>query len=521
LRTFADQCSSLPLSLQWPKSIPTLGLAAALTAAAAVLAIGVYLAFSGLIYIQGVEHNVIHTVQTLSMGQPIYTPPDAPPFDMTQYSPLYYVLTAGVLRILDVSPLDGSTVAAVARCVSLICGLALVALLWTMMRLRMPAGPALAVCAFAVVVSAPWYFLARPDALTDLLILASIGATLAMATAGDRTAHAWAVAAAVAAVLALAAKQNGVQATMILFASILWLRRWRLLATAVITTLIIAGIAWHLTTTFLGGEVKANAIDGLDNGVDLAKAIKHCYGPVLSAHAFPIALILWSALVWLKPRRRRDDAVLAVSLVVLLAFASLTALKLGSAENYYNLFLIVGAFVVGLWWNAARRAGRRNRAWLMATNIVPLYLLLSLPASAMLLGGRRVIAVTAPGSLTVAAPLRYEARLPAVEWIRQRLAGHPEWRVLCLDVGGLVLLPDVCVAPQLDLCTIVYERGVVDYAQFREMVADGAVRYVLAGDSSLPPTFLGASMEAYRPVRRWGTITLFEYLGNDVRAATR
>ena len=71
----------------------------------------------------GVENNVIWFIQRLLDGRHLYTDPESPPYAVAQYTPLYYYITAGIGKIIGISPEDVLSVFRLSRTVSLICNL--------------------------------------------------------------------------------------------------------------------------------------------------------------------------------------------------------------------------------------------------------------------------------------------------------------------------------------------------------------------------------------------------------------
>src|SRR2546428_8613350 len=82
----------------------------AVGAAAVSLATGLWMLASDIPGFGGEEANVVYTVQQLVAGDPIYTDPGQAPFTITQYSPLFYVVSAGVARVLRVDATDASAI---------------------------------------------------------------------------------------------------------------------------------------------------------------------------------------------------------------------------------------------------------------------------------------------------------------------------------------------------------------------------------------------------------------------------
>ncbi|MBE7174717.1 MAG: hypothetical protein INR73_29375, partial [Williamsia sp.] len=70
--------------------------------------------------IGGIESNVIYSVLRILAGYPLYQNPELAPYAITQYSPIYYYLTAGLSRLAGLTPDDVYEVYAVGRGISLV-----------------------------------------------------------------------------------------------------------------------------------------------------------------------------------------------------------------------------------------------------------------------------------------------------------------------------------------------------------------------------------------------------------------
>ncbi|MCC6542833.1 MAG: hypothetical protein IT225_11495, partial [Flavobacteriales bacterium] len=68
----------------------------------------------------GVEHNVIHGIQKVMLGQTLYEDPERPPFDVIQYTPGYYVLCASIGKVIGLEGDDARSIFLLSRTVSLL-----------------------------------------------------------------------------------------------------------------------------------------------------------------------------------------------------------------------------------------------------------------------------------------------------------------------------------------------------------------------------------------------------------------
>jgi hypothetical protein len=504
-------------------------LLAALGSAGVGLATGVWMAFSDVPGFGGEEANVVYTVQQLVAGQPIYTDPARPPFTITQYSPLYYVVAGGLARCLGVEASDPSTVTMLCRLVSLSAALAvaLLAFALTTRRLGLSATVGLLVACFAFVSAVPWHFLARPDALMSLFLLGAIYLALGVDPARAPSSHAWAAGAVVVAFLALLTKQNGVQALGLVFLCLLLRRAWKELATATLSAAAVLGLLVVLAAPlqrWLGPALKENLIDGVRNGVDLLAALDRAYVPFFRQFSFVAALtgVAAVAFLWTRCPTRRF---LGLATLLLFVFACGTAVKTGSALNYFLDFLILGAATSALYccpssadkvtrWQGDRvTQDSQAPVTLSLRPLVLAALLFFLPFAALDQFERCCYAKSIPGTLRPDPRHQFGASGNVAAFVRDNLREADGALVLtgeCFSVGNL-LFP-FTAAPQPRLAEIAHARGVVDYKGFRSCVERGKVCYVVTKAGTQPSPFLGAPLTRYRLVREVDGFAVFEHV---------
>jgi hypothetical protein len=80
----------------------------------------IYLIFLTFPNLGGAENYVIYTIQRFLDGYPLYENPEEPPFPVTQYSPLYYLIAYAVGKIIGIKPENVLQVFYLSRTLSLI-----------------------------------------------------------------------------------------------------------------------------------------------------------------------------------------------------------------------------------------------------------------------------------------------------------------------------------------------------------------------------------------------------------------
>lgn len=162
----------------------------------------------------GGEMNVVYGTQKLLMGEPLYTDPEEPLFEVVQYTPLFHLLCAATARLAGIDALDTPGLFAVGRAINMALSLLIAALVYAIgRRLRLDAWWSAAAGALALAFIANQYY-GRPDALATALLLGML--LLLLLRADDAPlSHgrlAWAAACAVGAALT---KQNAAVGALI------------------------------------------------------------------------------------------------------------------------------------------------------------------------------------------------------------------------------------------------------------------------------------------------------------------
>jgi hypothetical protein len=476
--------------------------------------LGVWIVSSGVPTVRGVDLNVILTMQKALDGLPLYTDTAAPPFDVAQYSPLFYLLTMSVSRLFGLGADSPATLLALARTISVLSGLAA---LWLQVRfatesLGIPRRLALGAAGFAVVATAPWLFMARPDAMALFIQLAAF--VLMAASARSADGGRLCILAALVAAAALFTKQSAIQVLPIALMFYALLGRWTLAALFATAFAAAAGTAWWLSTWWWP-HFAANVIGGVDNGISLFHAFDNTYSDFFPLYAPLLALVLLGLIRWVRRPLTWDAAFFLAVLTGLLAVATVTALKRGSAANYYNEFLFVAAIAAAKLLHESRagtdvapelaRLAPPRAAAALLICWLPFHVVMELRDSWWKRVDPRIALMTPVFSLWSDDYAELRALAATVDADR---------RVLAFPLAANTAFPAAMLVPQKEIAHQLFERRIVDYAAFEALVRRNELALIVttADEQEPPRSFLGVLMPASTPIATNGSFRVFRVI---------
>lgn len=439
----------------------------------------------------GIEGNVVHGIQKLLMGLPLYEDPERPTFDVVQYTPLYYYLVAGLGHLFGVDPAQPQEVFMLSRLVSLGCNLASVGVVFGTIR-RLGAARWLALFwSLLLFATLTRHFYSRPDSLYLLLFATSLALFLrALALPGERAQRRALLWATGVACLSVLTKQSGVLPLGIIGLHLLWQRRWKdLLAqtalAAVVLTLALGALCLHY-----GGHVLyQNIVTGLKNGFSL-EIFRTVFGTrrYLTIVGFHVlgGMLAWRMMRGADPVRKA----LGLAIPITFLFALVTGLKSGSRLNYFlENFLVVFVALPLAFTIPKERLSRYGQVALLAYAFLH-FTMGVLRLRAVVNGieakeqGRERYAQAA----AFAAHLRHDKHLRPGEYVFINGRDFLEHFLVGHDVLG-----------QKDIVTYSRER-IYDYRAFFIAMDDGAVRFVVSRAPVSHLHYLGRTFTGFVPV---------------------
>lgn len=478
------------------------------------MGLAAWLIFGGLPNVRGVENNVIFGIQQILLGRSLYTDPAQFPFQIVQYSPFYYYLCAAIAKVCGVGPTDVYGLHVVARGLSSVLEVARLGIAYGLLRRFLHVGRGMALLAVTIIFigTAPWNFLARPDALVAICLLGGIACVLQMfarAQTNPRASVGYLAGAVILGCAATMAKQNGFIFLAILFSFLFFTKDWKRLFLG--TGLAILAGALSLALAFQAGPaLKSHLIDGVRNGSNLVDAFTRAYHPFWSTMSALFGFSVLVILKWLRPTAGKERQFLAYTMTILFLSASALSLKVGSISQYYYDFMAVALVAAFGLWPALADKTHINSLGKVEMRIFAMTTIACLLT--MLLGNHLYVSVYRPLNPVVGRGTLSDRKEVASLLITE-LSQHPDKYYFSLDGMVDILLPQRCLMPQKDVIEISHERGLVNYSEFARLVKTGRVRYLVAPAQEIPKSFAGVSFDRYVKLQDCGKFSLYVWQG--------
>jgi hypothetical protein len=517
------QSRSLPQFMQRFRALPMLGYWAIGPAALILGLLGLWIVFSGVAQVRGADLQPVFTLQKALRGLPIYTDPAVAPFDIVQYSPVYYLVVVGLAEALRIDPANGAGLASLARGVSFLCALALVAGFYRTSRraLELSRDAALVIAGLGFILTTPWFFLARPDAMATLFAMASLAAVAGARPASNRQI----VASAGLAVLAIFTKQNEIQMAPVLFVFLVLTQGWRQAAVGAGAGLVFGALALGLCLLHWP-HFLSNVIGGVENGVSFDYFIYKTLPNFLYPKAVLVGLAGFAVLSWARDRDDPRRMIFVVALPIFLLFALATGLKIGSAENYFNEFTLLALAAVAFLLSPLGRdrpgSGAETVTDLGAAGLAALaglVLLVGLPFwTKYQLERYWWHAIEPSSSLILPRDALGGERYRILESRLDRAVLGDDGYVLAVPMSVNIAVNAPMLVPQKDVASQSYRRGIVNYGAFKRLMESGRIRYLIidgidTDNARLGSKFLGASLGGFVRQENVAGFTIFVWTG--------
>lgn len=498
LRSFYQQISQRTYLLIWI-SIGLLGLV--------TLYVRINVIFLANPDVGGIESNVVYSVLRIIAGYPLYQNPEEAPYAITQYSPIYYYLTAGFSRLMGFTADDVYEVYATSRCLSLVAnGFYVWGISQVARQQHLPTRVAVLVGILVFTLLPPQSY-GRPDSLSNALAIWTIWAVLRWNISEAKPLRYGAALTAFLVATALFSKQSAICLLIIVVGYLLlfggnFRQISSFLGWLIVFLVGLYGCLFRQETTL----VYANVVRGVSNGIDLANfgynIVDHYLRPfvwlVVPALAISIRYILFEQ----GPRQ-----FIGFATVGFFMFALATGLKAGAALNYFTEFTGLSCVLLAdsLW---QLRNTQSDWATVGRLGIV-LGTVWVIPVNAINFNWERTLA----RSIDLTA---YRQEQAVAQYVKNKLNECPGCLVYNTVSNGSYLnafLFRNCAAPQQEIIAeSAYPRRTFNYVDLDQAAQDGRIRFVTArdGDTKIPldpPVHLAN----YRPIKSLAGYTIYQF----------
>lgn len=451
----------------------------------------------------GIESNVIYSVLRMLAGFPLYQNPEQVPYPITQYSPIYYYLIAGVSRLVRLTSNDVYEVYIVGRSICLLANIGYTwGIVWLARRLQVVTSVSLLVGITAFVLLPPQSY-GRPDSLYNAFVIWTLWAVLRCLDSSSRKSLVYetALAAALAAT-ALFSKQSAICLPIIISAywglfnkkpwPLLLFLGWYLLALVLLYYAL-----FQLDNTFL----YSNLVQGINNGMDLANFRQNLVNHYLRPFAW---LVVPSLAICIRYIVLGDGARQFVGLATLglFLFAVTTGVKLGAALNYFTEFTGLSCLLIA---DMLFHLRINHSEWANAGRLGLLLVVIGVvPINAMNFNWERTVGK--PVDMTL-----YQRNELVAQYIKNELRKCNNCFVYNTlhNISYLNLfLFKSCILPQHEIVVeSAYPRKSFDYTDLERAAQDGRIHFVISQDTKtempmVPPVYLAnykriKSLEGY------------------------
>jgi hypothetical protein len=482
---------------------------AAFSCAATLLVLGVWMASTDIVDFRGVETNVVYSIIKLINGKQLYTDPTVPPYDVTQYAPLYYLLCAAAARLLGLGPNDVASISSLGRGLSAFCGVILFisSYLFCARTLKADRIVAAASSSIAYVLCAPWLYLARPDALYSLCLFSSLALCYVAAGHGNRNSSGVVPIAmsAILSALAVLSKQTGIQAFVAIVPFLAAMKEWRLAAIYLATSVAVLLLFFLSLRSLLGPAILQNALGGIANDILPVAAFVRTFHPFFSQLG---PFVAWSAAAtvhWNFTGRDRGRGFMLWAFWLLFAFATVSGFRFGSDDHYYNECLLIWAAVAAVDFTGLRRRRRGTdlRGAVLHT-LITVFIIILLPIRTAYIAGKCAADMDVVQN-------RYSGRAEVAAYLKGQMNGRPGSWFFCEDQVLTLFLPDSALFPQQDV--IMYSPSYMlqaALAGYRELTAAGMVRYIVCSAPHAKQATFVPRAGGLRFVKRVGAYDIFQ-----------
>ena len=293
----------------------------------------------------GFERNVIWGIQQVMMGKPLYANPEAAPFAIVQYMPVYYYLVAFVGSVLKINALNAHSVYLLARAFNLLLCIGSAALLYATARknFKVDQGIAVAASVFCFLLMDKFVLSGRPDALKVFFFQCVVFLFTRFDWKRKWQFYTGGIA---LCLLAFFTKQDGLVFSGIVPLVLMRQQAWKDVVVYIVAVLCLAG-CFVVAIGFFQPHFLLNVAGGLQNGLSLSWFM-HAFGGYFSLMAvlFGLGLVMAAEFAF---ETNFKLQVVAAAFVCSFFPQLLFALKYGSAPNYFLECMLVCGLMLCLW----------------------------------------------------------------------------------------------------------------------------------------------------------------------------
>ena len=444
----------------------------------------------------GIETNIIYFIQRAIAGEAVYTDPEMVPYSIAQYTPLYYYIASGIAQLLNIGADEVGNIYTINRLLTLFCNLLLCFLAGYLGKkcFGLSAGKQFAVSVFVFI-----FFIgySRSDSMSSLFWVASFSMFCMQMKKGGRASWSFYFLLSLFIILAFLSKQNAVTIGLIIFAWLLYKKRFseilRFMGAMLALSLVV------FLPLLLASDVQVlykNIVLGINNGFAIGEYVSYFVNDFYLNDGILISISLFVAVILLRKEREDRYGFLLWAMVIQFLLSNFFALKDGAGLNYFTEWMVLLFLALGIY------ADRLNQ-WLgalhPATALVVLNIVLISRLSFIFPNFRWLLRnETYQQSLSL-----YGKEKSLADYLVKRKGSAQFYVFNNLQTELTYLnnfLIDQAIMPQLDIVkgAASYDRKIYDYSHFKKLIDSGDVDFIIIRYPETRLKFYDLSFDHYK-----------------------
>jgi len=449
----------------------------------------------------GFERNVIWGIQQIMQGKPLYSNPEAAPFAIVQYMPLYYYTVAGLGNLFSVDPLDAHQVYTLARSVSFCCCI-FSSILLILMALRFRVGKEIAVATglIAFFWMNNFAIAARPDSFKALVFQLIVFVLIQFPEKRKRIIFPLVVLLSLAGFMS---KQDGLVFSGILPLVLCYGGSWKETILWGGLTALFHGFILFLIQSNTHGAFFQNVAGGLQNGISISWFI-NAFGGYFAAMAilFGLALVLAFEFAFEQNWKLR---VLSAAMVCSFFPSLFFAFKYGSGANYFLEATLISLLLFGIWLQSLD-----FKRLFVFPKTHQLFGLLVFSLLFYVAAMQWVAGVFLNSEKDLKA--NYLNQKEVADYLKTKYNGQAKVLVNFKrqwEESLTGMLPNHVVCPQRDVAIQVFDaKGKISFEPFQKSVLSGMVQFVVT-EKGQNPSFLNCDFSHFEKTETIGNFTVW------------
>ncbi len=438
----------------------------------------------------GYESNVIYTIESMILGQELYSDPEMIPFAVTQYMPFSYSVYYSIIKTFDFKVGKNTYEIIVgSRFISFFFSLILFASIFFTQKFTLDVKNKIALWSTILIsfITLPWYLVARPDVfVSSFLFLSVLFVLMAFKVKKDSIYYfTLIILSGIFISLTFLSKQNGIVNIFILLSFFFFTKNWKVFFTLFTGVLITFFVFIFLVKDWSIINFYKNIILGVSNGINIHLFVTKAIIPYITQMLIFSALAIYFFYKNHLQKNVYKDVFynfLFYFFTAQLLFAILFALKEGSAKNYFFDTTIFAVLFVSYYLKFVDL--KLNSLMIFISYILIFQFCFSL-------GAVNFFEYSKPGIevLSNRRPNRWKEKNALVHFIEKEIKVQPDLLFITRNRYLKNLFPNNAIFPQDEIVDPVfpvnsgfYHNKVFVYSELRNLYDSGRLRFIIFQD---------------------------------------